>query len=703
MPHTNDYANQVVIAEHFTDVMNTVNRVQQAMWRMPESGGNEVLAYEPWTIAAHNGKVYIARHEVDGAGIDVRDADGGPLSTILAGIVVRRMSWRTNPDTEIDEVAITQGSTTPAEGAYWVKRYTDTGLELAGMVPYRAVYDESPTHPLLEYPTIEDGVAILNGAVWCEDKLYVLGMSAKMEVIEPIIDVGSGPATSTRKKTQWYVWVLDGDGVTLETHKVTRYFASYGFPILYPSNTLIDPMYSVWFRRTRNAADEIMTEDLRMLTRRLTGAISGTGDALGVWSFDLVDYGDGEVNVCQEYQQLQQPFLLQPYKEATLTAGEYENGGYYRRQARGEPCIETYHDDGGETEDAMVLTGYVVQRESSTGLIPPLYPCMNMVRGIGQIVGLGAHHAVYGFKEYGHEEIAETDETIGYPISAAMMDDKLYILHYRQSNYPTTPATYERYFSIRRRVVSEWEGFLKSSKATVGRFPSATEFKPYVEGVDYVHGQDNTHRRQDIPRQNITQIRAALIEILGAGLAGGAFFGWPPDKTFPINYDGFYDERMRWVYDAEVDGEQLWYPIWAAALNISLGGGVASVKGRGRYGKQYVANLPLVGLTPSGGTITAEAEEEHGLVENDYVLIDGPEPLFDNIYRVTAVPTTTTFEVQTSYLLDTVEGGNYIKLPLTWARADDRLAGKNMDDIDIGEVRELADVIERAMSHTHGT
>lgn len=708
MPHSNDYVNQVVVAEHFTDVMNTVNRIQQCMWRMPETGGNEVLSYIPTGISAHNGRVYIARHEDSGGGIDVRDADGGPLDPILDGKIVLHASWRTNEDLSRDEGAFLyehsdeqhSGYTGFPDSGYWVKIHDSNGNFIRQIVPYiEPEPDDLPVgDPLDEFPTLEDGVYLLNCAEWCENKLYVVGASSVIEMLEPLIDVGSGPATSAFKKHQWYLWVCDENGTLIETHKLTGYFTAYN-SYLYGSNALGDIFYAAWFRRTRDSADVILTEDLRLLSRATTAPVLASGDHR-VWNSTEDEEGKKYLEILGN---IHPPFLLHESKRTTITPGEYEDDGAYTRAAVSRPCIDVYQDEGGAVEDAMVVTGFTI--EDLTGLAPDFRsPCINMVR-VGDGIGIGAPRASYGVKDYLHEEIGETDEQLGMFIhSMALMSDKLYIIHSRYDNYPTTPYTNEYLFSIRRRVMSEWYGYLKTTKTLVGRFPSPTDFKPYVEGVDYTPGDDSSHRAQDIPRQNLTDIRAALIEILGASSEGGAFMGWPPTSTHPINYYGFFDDRMRWAYDENVPTEEdLWYPIWATNnTTIPISGGITSVKGRGRYARSLTPTDEIESITESAGIATAETAEDHDLAVNDYVWIVAGD--FSGIYRVTEIVSATIFKYVIGEMgLDPVDSGTWLKLPVSWARADDRLRGKTLDDIDIGEVRELADVIERAMRHTHGS
>lgn len=684
--HRNDFANEVVIADHFIQAMHTVNRIERVTFNAPTAGANKSIgtlshwsAVPPWggigtvkyyecasgiwprAVSAHNGYLYLSkflRSWVLAGGIEKRSADGQTtVGTLVPDVLCGILSWRTDGDRDyavfrnenLSWAGIQQlpDYYYPTNGM-WGRMIDDLGNEIVNFAPFG--YTDLGTFAYDDLPDIPDDAVCptelfdMRGAAWVGDRIFVTGDSRICATItgDPYYNPPYTPYLRPFKRRP-YVNIYDKDGVYVERCEFAG-SPRFGVPSIRGG----------WINKQMDGGHNRET-----FCAGISGPYTAIYQRLPAPSENLIGLP----------YQLFYPMWFYAYRPDVYN----DPAMFWRPAGWGSPSVEA------TPHGALISRPYMMYNDQAPDNLPCILLAADEFGVVAEDVEKEGVYIAPSY-DYPYPALEENSIQLAEVGDCATSENYLYVTSSRPVD--TTPsANSEMYLSVRERTVTEWYGYTKTTKTLLGTFPTVAQLKPYIERAGAVR-----RPLPLIPRQHLTDIRNALIGVLERSFGGGTNIIVPRYLEHAMLNDPFRflqeRSRLKWAWNL-VDGHNLtqdldangyadvdknedgyydqldidlhvpsdwwtpfeigvyffsnWYPLFARYENISFGGGFGygnSVKGRGRH----VSNWPT----------------------------------------------------------------RYLKC-FSWARADDRLNGKTPDDIDIGEVTELANFIRRVLTSTHGS
>lgn len=557
MAHANPYAGETIVADHFTAIMNRVNKLESITYGFSDgrgwnrSIGDAVEDFNGvgtrYALSYWDNRLYVSmRRPTTGypestyTGVKVFDLDGNATGQFLDGRPVVHLAWREPDIPGMPECTFRIPDhfwPTPRE---WSSGPFSIRVPNAGYHFETRKRDGDFVRYFGEHHIYEHGEAwderITNSREGCWiDNMYHAIVSTDRKNAG-----GTGIAAY-----HWWVYVWDADGEFVE-----RYSLHNGQDKYVSDSTLFDYTNSCkdgfLYRVTVGGS---VTEEYPVL---VIASGNDSFDACAAWVCV------GTIVNGQKTAQLYK--WLKPYWQNWAVSGS------------GVACFmpsvvpyTVYGNDETVTSTAMIAVPFNTDMWKYNEREPPppsqkfsqvfFYDFQDRIQA-----GLPEYRGGVGWKTNGAYPGVVNVSDSGFPAfsDALIVGNDIYALTRGYSVRDGSGGTLTFYLSKRSRAaLTTWNGYTAETMTEIGTFPSPESFRPYVEPLFM--------RRWKIPRQHLTDIRAALIRLLQEDGANGTFMFFHPTRLTYLTNPSLWDRRIKWDPEGITDH---WYKYFAMTAKI---------------------------------------------------------------------------------------------------------------------------------------
>lgn len=515
MAHLNTWAKKTIVAEHFADVMQRTNRLELITYKHNGGRGWNVNigatgsefngAGERIALSHHQGELFVScrRSTISYpsvyTGVKVFDMNAMPLGDFLPGRPVVDLAWRSNAlgDSECtfqipnhfttNEWHLELGSSIYAPNVGYHFEVRKRNGDFVRYFGQHHLY--APGEPW------DDRITQSYGGCWINDRYYAVVQTLR---------VISGLAT----RNHYWIFEFDAEGAFIE-----KYSLQDGVDTVGPSPTRspwVAPRIKSGYLKT-TVVDGVTTEEIPVI-----GTVRAPSGGIGFWTLGQSVQPTGYKHA--KLTEFSPPYFISPLFPGGVSVA---------------PAIfNTYTEQTGPNShrtNAIIATPISGewQRDTNNDNVPDA-----VIGEFSQIffysnarfdVPLRTNDGGYGLLRNGRfsSPVSTIDSSLPYIKDMCFVGDAIYCLGYGVTDWTTGARRAANFILKRTRLpLTQWTGYTDTTAPPIGAFPTADQLRPYVE-PGYMG-------RNRIPRQHLTDIRAALMALLTPDGPDGCFMYFHP-------------------------------------------------------------------------------------------------------------------------------------------------------------------------------